>query len=89
VGEWKKKITAALDIPEDALSALPRVTLTGNGTARIEHPGVLLCCTGDAVETKSGRLRLKILGSGLRLRAMEREELLISGLILSVEVEGA
>ena len=78
-----------LELPGELLPGVPRLTLTGSGSVMVENHRELLSCTEDPVVIGCGKLRLRILGTELLLRSMDREELLITGKIIGVEVEGA
>ena len=82
-------LAGRLELPGELLGDVPRLTLTGNGQALVENHRELLSYTEEAVEVGCGRLRLRIRGEGLQLRAMDREELLVTGRIFGVEVDGA
>ena len=76
-----------LELPEDALLGAARVTVTGGKTLLVEnHRGIL--------EYGTERLRIAVLGgqlaisgSALSLAAMNGEELLVRGKIITVEWE--
>ena len=89
MAEWKEKLTARLALPGELLDGVPRLTLTGGGQVLVENHGELLSYSDELVEVGCGRLRLRIRGEGLLLRAMDREELLVTGRIFCVEVDGA
>lgn len=75
-----------LELPEESLGAA-RLTVTAGHRALIEnHRGILEYGT-EQIVVSVGRGRLRILGSGLRLEAMNRSELLILGHIDSLEWE--
>ena len=82
-------VTERLGLPEELLDGASRLTLIGGNQVRIENYQCLLSYTAETLEVGSGRLRLRIRGEGLRICSMNREELLIEGTILAVEVDGA
>ena len=87
-GVWKALASRAA-LPEEVFKDGARLTLSGGEQVRIENRSCLLSFAPDAVEVGCGRLRLRILGSGLQLCGMDAGELLICGRIQAVEVEGA
>jgi len=89
IGKRLEKLTGRLDLPENLLSGVPRVTLTGSGTVCVENPGELLAYSDELLELGCGSLRLRVRGEGLLLRAMEQEELIVTGRVFCVEVDGA
>lgn len=73
------------DLPADALAGEPRVELVGDGELRIApHRGILAYGRSE-IHVSGGSLVMLVRGSGLELRAMTQEELLITGKIQSVE----
>ena len=79
------KLCERLELPEDALPGLARVTLSGGRRALIEnHRGILAYGPAYiAVAIEGGQLGLS--GRELRLLAMNRRELLIGGEIEQLE----
>lgn len=81
-----ERTVQALDIPGEA-AGLARVELTGRHEVRMSnHRGILAYGT-EEILVSGGRLIVKIKGEDLVLRAMTAEELLITGTVLSVELE--
>ena len=81
-----ERTVQALDIPGEA-EGLARVELTGRHEVRMSnHRGILAYGTQEIL-VSGGRLIVKIKGEDLVLRAMTAEELLITGTVLSVELE--
>ena len=80
-----ENIADRLDLPEDALLGAAKLTLTANRRALIEnHCGILEYGTEQIqVSVKRGKIVLR--GSGLKLEAMNKGELLICGKLQSVE----
>ncbi len=89
MGGLMEKLAKRAALPEELSRDVPRLTLTGADQVRIENRKCLLSFAPDAVEVGCGRLRLRILGSGLQLCGMDAGELIICGRIQAVEVEGA
>lgn len=80
-------LAGAFQLPADAVAAVPRIELVGDGELRIErHRGILAYDPTD-VHIAAGRLTVRVRGLGLELGTMNRQELLITGRILSVELE--
>ena len=75
------------DLPADALAGAARVTLTGPRRLLVENHRGLLNLESHRVIVDTGLCRLTVLGEGLKLDAMNRCELLITGQIFSVEWE--
>lgn len=75
-----------LDIPGEA-AGLARVELTGRHEVRMSNHRGILAYGPEEIIVSGGRLLIKVRGKGLELRAMTAEELLITGTVLSVELE--
>ena len=67
-------------------AASHRPEITAQVSASEDHRG-LAGYTGQRIDVNVGRGRLVIHGEALRLKAMDREALLVTGRILSVEFE--
>ena len=89
MAKLSETLAQRLELPGELLPGVPRLTLTGSGSVLVENHRELLSCTEELVVVGCGKLRLRILGTELLLRSMDRDELLITGKIAGVEVEGA
>ena len=74
------------ELPPEAVAGMPRSTITGRSRVLVENHRGLLEYGEDTVEVAGGRIRVRIHGTELQLRAMDRNDLVITGRILSVEV---
>lgn len=75
-----------MDLPQDALTDAVRVTVLGRRRAVVEHHRGLAGYSDQLVEIEAGRgERVRVLGIGLELRAMDRETLIVTGTISAVE----
>ena len=85
----KKRILAqaadTFDLPGEVLSDLPRLTVTGSSQIVVENHKGLMDYAEHAILVAGGRVTLKILGNQLELRAMNAQELLITGEIFNIE----
>lgn len=82
-----ENIAERFQLPAEVLGGLPRMTLTGNTQLLIENHRGLLGYRPDCVEVGGGRLRIRVRGEGLRLKAMDADSLLIGGTIFGVDTE--
>lgn len=73
------------DLPADALAGEPRIELVGDGELRMAPHRGILAYGPEEIHVSGGSLVMLVRGSGLELRAMTQEELLITGKIQSVE----
>ena len=79
------------DLPADAVAGAARVEIIGDGELRMAphhtleyHRGILAYGT-EEIHISGGKLVVLVRGTGLELRAMTPEELLITGEIHGVE----
>ncbi len=82
-----EKTAEVFDLPADILAGLPRLELTGDRQLRLENHKGILFYGPEEIRVAGGKLTIKVRGDGLELRAMNGLELLITGRILSVELE--
>ena len=83
---FREEIADRLELPAGA-AGLVKLTVMGRSRALIEDHRGLAGYTGQRIDVNEGRGRLVIHGEALRLKAMDREALLVTGRILSVEFE--
>ena len=91
-GEGMSKLAALreefadrFDLPAESAGVV-KVTLTGSRRALIEDHRTLESYTRECVEVAAGAHHVRITGEALELKAMDREALLVTGRILSVEL---
>ncbi|MDR9853054.1 sporulation protein YqfC [Paenibacillus sp. VCA1] len=78
----------ALDLPQDVLLDLPRVTLVGNKELTVEnHRGVRHFSENKMILSLSEGM-LEIEGAGLMIRAILPQEVLIEGMIRNIKYIG-
>ena len=87
MGKLFEDLSERFDLPVDAAAGLPRVTLSGDRQVLVENHRGLLEYSGERVELAGGRLRVRIRGQGLYLRAMDPEIILVAGQIFGVDME--
>ena len=80
-----EKTSAALDLPGNLLTGLPRIELVGDRELRMESHKGILAYGSEEIHISGGRLVVRVRGAGLELRAMDPAELLITGHIAAVE----
>ena len=76
-----------LELPGDVLPGGGRLTLCGGRQALIEGQRGILEYSGERIVISFGREKLSLMGDGLYLRAMNAEELLVTGRIRTAEWE--
>lgn len=80
-----EKASAALDLPGDILTALPRIELVGDRELRMESHKGILAYGSEEIHIAGGKLVVRVRGEELELRAMDPAQLLITGRIVAVE----
>ncbi|MGN7357774.1 sporulation protein YqfC [Paenibacillus sp. SAF-054] len=84
----RKWTNEMLDLPQDVLLDLPRITVVGNKELSIEnHRGVRHFSENKMVLSLS-QGSLEVEGSGLMIRAILPEEVLIEGIIHNIKYTG-
>ena len=73
------------DLPADALAGVHRVEVVGDGELRMAPHRGILAYGPEEIHISGGSLVVLVRGSGLELRAMTPEELLITGTVTAVE----
>ena len=75
------------DLPAEALAGLPKLTLTGTRRALVENHKGLLEYSAECITINGGKVRLRLLGTELELRAMDAGDIVVTGNIYTVELE--
>ena len=73
-----------LELPEEALSGAAKLTVTADRRALIENHRGILAYSSDCVVVSLGDRQLSLCGRELRIRAMNRREVLVSGELLDI-----
>ena len=81
-----ERTAQVFDLPGEVVG-LPRVELTGRGELRMENHRGILAYGQEEILVSGDKLLIRVKGAGLELKAMTGSELLITGTILSVEIE--
>ena len=74
-----------MNVPCDALAGAPRVEVVGDGELRMGPHRGILAYGPEEIHISGGSVVVLVRGSGLELRAMTPDELLITGTITAVE----
>ena len=81
-----ERTAQVFDLPGEVVG-LPRVELTGRGELRMENHRGILAYGREEIIVSGGKLLIKVKGDGLELKAMNGDELLITGTVTAVELE--
>ncbi|MBQ2895196.1 MAG: YabP/YqfC family sporulation protein [Oscillospiraceae bacterium] len=82
-----RDIAESLGLAPELFSGALRVTVWGRRQVMVEQHRGLLGYSGELIEVGGGKTRLRIVGSGMLLQAMDRDTLVITGNITAVEYE--
>lgn len=82
-----ERASEILELPQESMSGVPKLTVTGCRYAVIEHHRGLSLYTRERIEVEGVGMRLCISGTDLELAAMDREVLILRGQIVSAEFE--
>jgi len=74
-----------LDLPEDVIFDLPRITMIGNRQLYIENHRGVLHFSSDHLVLALSQGKLEIMGSDLSIRTILSEEVFIEGIIADVQ----
>lgn len=83
--ELPEETAEKFDLPADAVAGVPKITITGKARVLVENHKGLLGYEEELVEVNGGRIRILVHGTDLELRAMNRNDLVVTGQIMSVE----
>lgn len=85
LGSKVRKLTSdLLDLPQDVALNVPRVTMVGSLQLYIENHQGVTHFSDNELRLKINEGEFKILGSGLKIRAIYTEEVLVEGDIQSI-----
>lgn len=80
--QWTARI---LDIPQDITMDLPRLTMIGNMQLYIENHRGVLHFSDDFLKMALSRGTLEVRGTGLSIRTIMMEEVMVEGTILDLK----
>lgn len=83
--ELPYELADKLELPEDVLLGSGKLTVTGGRSAVIENHRGVLEYTAERIVVAVPRGKVYLDGTGLRLKAMNKNELLVGGRIRNIE----
>ena len=83
----KKWTTDVLDLPQDVVFDLPRITMIGNMQMYVENHRGVLKFTDSCLKLALPHGNMEIQGKDLSIRAILTEEVFIEGQIVEVKFE--
>lgn len=81
------RMAARLDLPAEAVSAAPRITISGGDRVLIEGHRGLIEYGEERIAAAGTGCTILIKGEALRMRAMSGRELVVTGRLWAVELE--
>lgn len=76
-----------IDMPEDVCLGATKITICGRRNMLIENHRGIISYGDELIEVDCGEGTVRVRGDALRLGAMDRRDMLISGRLLVVELE--
>lgn len=81
----KSNLSEQLEIPKDIVMDLPKITCIGNTEINIENYKTVIEYSTEKLRLKTNDGVLKIEGIDLKIQSITEEEILITGMISSVD----
>ena len=82
-----QKLAGLLEIPQDIVLDLPRITMLGNKQVLVENHKGIMEYTPDLVRIKLNQGELIVGGTGLTLGNLQMEQILVEGTVKDVKYE--
>lgn len=73
------------DLPRDVILDLPTISAIGNTRVSIENHRGIIEYNNELIRVNTSRGELRIVGKGLYIQTILREEIVVEGRLLSVE----
>ncbi|NOU85196.1 sporulation protein YqfC [Paenibacillus sp. LMG 31460] len=85
--KWNQFTAKILDLPQDVVQDLPRITMIGNVQLYVENHRGVLHFSSEKLKLELTKGTLEVFGKQLVIRAILSEEVFIEGLIDHVKYE--
>ncbi|UJF35078.1 sporulation protein YqfC [Paenibacillus hexagrammi] len=79
--KWNQFTAKILDLPQDVVQDLPRITMIGNVQLYVENHRGVLHFSSESLRLELTKGKLEVYGKELVIRAILSEEVFIEGLI--------
>ncbi|OCT17151.1 sporulation protein YqfC [Paenibacillus pectinilyticus] len=79
--KWNQFTAKILDLPQDVVTDLPRITMIGNVQLYVENHRGVLHFSSENLKLELGKGTLEVFGQQLVIRAILSEEVFIEGII--------
>ncbi|MBP1992851.1 sporulation protein YqfC [Paenibacillus eucommiae] len=83
--KWNQFTAKLLDLPQDVVQDLPRITMIGNVQLYIENHRSVLHFSSELLKLELTKGKLEVTGKQLVIRAIFTEEVFIEGVIDEVK----
>ncbi len=83
--DWREAVAEKFDLPAEAAGTV-KVTVVGRRRLLVENHRGILEYARDRIEVGGGNIRIRINGDGLELCAMDRDAILVTGTVISLEL---
>ena len=83
--KWNQFTAKILDLPQDVVQDLPRITMIGNVQLYVENHRGVLHFSSENLKLELTKGKLEVYGKQLVIRAILSEEVFIEGLIDDVK----
>ncbi|MBP1961459.1 sporulation protein YqfC [Paenibacillus aceris] len=83
--KWNQFTAKILDLPQDVVQDLPRITMIGNVQLYVENHRGVLHFSSEHLKLELTKGTLEVFGKNLVIRAILSEEVFIEGLIDNVK----
>lgn len=84
---WMQRLTEGMALYGESLPGVPVVEIAGGSRVLIERHAGVIEYGKEQIQVQVGYGRILVRGVGLRLTRMTREQVIIAGLIQSVELQ--
>lgn len=81
----REKLSEALDLPKEVVLNIPKITMVGNGSLVIENYKGVMEYEDNRIRINTGSGVIKITGSGLSIKVITSETVLVDGAVSSLE----
>jgi len=82
--KWNQFAAKMLDLPQDVVHDMPRITMIGNMQLYIENHQGVLHFSSDLLRLQLTKGQVEVVGKDLIIRAIQAEEVFIEGTIAGV-----
>ncbi|MBO8141424.1 MAG: sporulation protein YqfC [Firmicutes bacterium] len=81
-----ERLASALDLPQDVVGDLPKTTLIGDSRVLVENHRGLIRYSPREIRIRTARGELVVTGTRLHIGSILRQELVVGGRILHIEL---